>query len=315
MLWATLALGFVVAGCGEKDESVTSPARTADSGTDGQFNRKVAHLEHKLQRIRERSGDRGGGGGGAISLDGLVALGDRLGADVGATVGPPGSGAIASGGDLLSGAAWSTIKVPIALRVLEDAGGPDGLSAAQDGEIERALTASDNEAAEALFGELAATHGGTAGAADAVTEVLREAGDEETIVSTEGRDGFSPYGQTEWALPAQHRFMAALAGGCVADEASRVYVLELMGQVTSDAWGLGSAGVPARWKGGWGPGTDGRYLVRQMGIVELGSGQIVVTVAVRPDDGTFESGQTIATDVVDWLVEKADGIAQVPGAC
>ena len=32
-----------------------------------------------------------------------------------------------------------------------------------------------------------------------------------TIVSTQGRDGFSTYGQTEWSLAAQQRFMAGLA--------------------------------------------------------------------------------------------------------
>ena len=98
---------------------------------------------------------------------------------------------------------------------------------------------------------------------------MREAGDTETTVSTHGRDAFSTYGQTEWSLREQHRFMAALAGGCIASPASRRFVLGLMSQVTSDTWGLGSAGVEALWKGGWGPGVDGRYLVRQMGEIRV----------------------------------------------
>jgi hypothetical protein len=221
----------------------------------------------------------------------------------------------ASGGELTGGVAWSTIKVPIALRVLGEAGGPGGLDPTQTDLIERALTLSDNDAAATLFDGLAGRHGGVAGAARAVAAVLREAGDARTVVSTEGRDAFSPSGQTEWPLVAQHRFMAALAGGCIADRASRDYVLGLMGRVTSDQWGLGSAGAPARWKGGWGPSIDGGYLVRQMGVLEIGSSRVVVTLAVEPDDGTFASGQAIATELARWLVTRAqniDGSGQPP---
>ena len=198
------------------------------------------------------------------------------------------------------------------LRVLQDAGGPDGLTAAQRTQIELALTASDNDAAASLFDSLVQRYGGVDGAAAAVGEVLREAGDERTGVSTVGRDGFSPYGQTDWSLREQHRFMAALAAGCVGDRASREYVLDLMGEVTSDTWGLGSAGVPARWKGGWGPAPDGNYLVRQMGIVRLDGGRAVVTLAARPSDGTFESGQLLATELAQRLA--ATDVPVEPGA-
>ena len=83
-------------------------------------------------------------------------------------IGPPGAPAAFSGGNLSSGSAWSTSKVPIALRLLQDVGGPSGLSAAQADEMRRALTLSDNEAAAALFADLERAHGGLAGAAAAV---------------------------------------------------------------------------------------------------------------------------------------------------
>ena len=79
-----------------------------------------------------------------------------------------------------------------------------------------------------------------------MTKLLREAGDTGTQVSTQGRDGFSPYGQTQWSLLDQHRFMTALAGRCVVSPAAGAYLLDLMGRVTSDTWGLGSASC-ARW--------------------------------------------------------------------
>jgi hypothetical protein len=217
---------------------------------------------------------------------------------------------------LTIGAAWSTSKVPVTLRVLQEARGPTGLSSTQADEIRRALTLSDNEAALALFSELEAAHGGPTGAAAAVDEVLAEAGDATTHVSSIGRDGFTPFGQTEWSLELQELFMSQLAAGCIGSPASSEYVFGLMGEVSSDTWGLGSAGLPARWKGGWGPGTNGHYLVRQMGVFELGGGkETVVALAALPDDGSFETGQNMATSVARWAAERAAKFAGSPGGC
>jgi hypothetical protein len=205
--------------------------------------------------------------------------------------------------------------VPIAVRVLDDAGGPSGLTATQRDLISRAITASDNEAAAELFSGLERKHGGLSGASAAVTEVLRRAGDDTTTVSTVGRDGFSTYGQTEWSLPLQHQFVSELVAGCITSAASTDYVLGLMRSVTSDTWGLGSAGVPALWKGGWGPGTDGRYLLRQMGAMTVGGHQVIVTLAVRPDDGQFVTGQEVASQVAQFLAQHAARYAGPAGGC
>jgi hypothetical protein len=199
--------------------------------------------------------------------------------------------------------------------VLEDAGGPNALSAHQHDLIDRAITASDNAAAAELFAGIERRHGGLAGASDAVASVLREAGDETTQVSTQGRDGFSTYGQTEWSLPLQHRFMAALIGGCLATTASTDFLLNLMRNVTSDRWGLGSVGVPALWKGGWGPGLDGRYLLRQMGAVTVGGKEVVVTIAVRPDNGEFATGQAISSQLAQRVAKQAAQVAQSAPGC
>jgi len=92
-------------------------------------------------------------------------------------------------------------------------------------------------------------------------------------------------------------------------------VLGLMGEVSSDRWGLGSAGVPARWKGGWGPGTDGRYLVRQMGVLDTSSGPLVVTLAAIASDGSFESGQQLATKLATWAATRGTAQAGRAGGC
>lgn len=244
----------------------------------------------------------------------LDSLGERLGAQVGGTIGRPGAEPLVAG-SLQSGPAWSTIKVPITLEVIDEAGGTAGLSSARQSEIAAALTASDNEAAAALFEGLVSRNGSIAAASEAVTQTMREAGDPETVVSTQGRGTFSSYGQTEWTLPAQHAFMSGLVGGCVSTEDARSLVLGQMRSVTSDTWGLGSVGAPALWKGGWGPGLDGRYLVRQMGAVEISGVQHVVTLAVIPDSGDFGAAQSDATAVAQWLVDHAPNAEAGAGRC
>jgi len=316
---------LLIAGCGFSE--------TRDTATTTAFAAKQAAAQRKLTRLRVRlhrrklalraqrareaeesakpsaSPDRSASASGSFA-----ALESELDAEVGATIGPPG-GPAESFGSLSSGAAWSTSKVPIALRLLQDVGGPSGLSSAQAEEMRRALTLSDNEAAAALFADLERRHGGLAAASAAVGEVLREAGDGSTRISTRGRDGFSTYGQTEWSLLNQAQFVSALADGCIGTQPSREYVLDLMGEVSSDTWGLGSAGLPARWKGGWGPGVDGRYLVRQMGILYVGDHEAVVTLAAIPTDGQFESGEAMATRLAEWLAGRAERVAAAPSGC
>jgi hypothetical protein len=272
----------------------------------GELERGIEGLKQKEQhRIRARR--RPTGAAEPASLD---SIGNGLAGEVGVAVGKLGSANVQTGGGLTTGSAWSTIKVPIALSLLDEVGGPSGLTSAQKNQIEAAITLSDNAAAARLFAELERRHGGITGAAAAVTGILRAGGDTATAVSTQGRNGFSPYGQTEWSLPNQQRFMAALAGGCVGDAATTKFVLDLMGRVTSDRWGLGSLGLPARWKGGWGPGVDGRYLVRQMGVVEYGGNQLVIAIAARPADGQYLSGQTLATQLAQRVIEQGRSLDQ-----
>lgn len=248
-------------------------------------------------------------------MAGLAALEGQLPGEIGATIGSPGGPPAFAVGGLTSGSAWSTIKVPIALAVLRETGGRGSLNASQSLDIRAALTLSDNDAAAALFEELERRHGGIGGAAAAVEEILRKAGDSTTQVSTHGRNGFSPYGQTEWSLTLQHLFVSRLAAGCIAGPVSTEYVLGLMGEVSSDVWGLGSTGLPARWKGGWGPGIDGRYLVRQMGVIDVDNSDVVVTLAAIPDDGSFETAQSMATSVANWIAKQAPRFAASNGSC
>ncbi|HEV7784234.1 MAG TPA: hypothetical protein VGQ28_02790 [Thermoanaerobaculia bacterium] len=317
---------FAATGCGGSDSpsSTVQAARLKKQAVAKSHELQVLKAELQLEKEREAirkahaslaGQDPGEAPVSQSSLTGFRELEQTLPGEIGVAIGPPGSGPAASTGTLRSGSAWSTSKVPVVMRVLAEAGGPSGLSSSQQDEVRRALTLSDNEAALALFGDLERAHRGPLGAASAVDEVLREAGDESTQVSSRGRDGFTPFGQTEWPLDQQELFMSRLAAGCIGSPESTEYVLGLMGEVTSDSWGLGSAGLPARWKGGWGPGTDGRYLARQMGVLDVGGKEAVVALAVLPDDGQFATAESMATSVAKWLAQRAPEFAAPPGGC
>lgn len=269
-------------------------------------------------------GSKGSGSGGGGEEQGvpdssklsaeLDALGERIGSQVGATIGAPGAPPYVLG-SLQSGSAWSTIKVPIALQVIDEAGGVDELTSAQRADITAAITQSDNEAAARLFDILVSNHGSVEAASQALTDLLREAGDEETVVSTEPRGEYSSYGQTEWSLQAQQTFMGALLNGCIGDAGGRDFVLTKMSEVVVESWGLAAAGVPALWKGGWGPGVEDGYLVRQMGKINVDGTDYAVTIAAIADDGSFEGGQAATTEVAKWLVDHAPKDAGEPGGC
>jgi hypothetical protein len=301
-------------GCGEDatDEPTLGQSREGDAVTVQRNEKKIKNLKREV--AREQAAARRGrqtrpsdASGGLAGFDAFASSQDG---EVGVAVGSPGRGPVAVAGNLPTGAAWSTIKVPIAARVMLDKGGAGSISSAERSLIERAITASDNAAAAELWSELSKRHGGAEGAATAVSEVLASAGDTATVVSTVGRDGFSPYGQTDWSLEAQERFMAALAGGCLDPAAGGDFLLDTMSRVvSSQRWGLGSIASPARLKGGWGPGTDGRYLVRQMGVLDLPQGQLVVAVAALPSDGSLSSGTAMLDRVASWLSKNAGELA------
>jgi hypothetical protein len=204
-------------------------------------------------------------------------------------------------GDLRSGPAWSTIKVPIAIAVRKRGGGGTQPTRA-------AITASDNAAAERLWASL----GGGSAAGAAVEEVLAEAGDTATRVQTQRvRPEFTAFGQTEWSLEAQQRFMAGVS--CLSSDAADV--LDLMEQVIpAQRWGIGDLGLGAQLKGGWGPDPGGRYLVRQMGAVLLDGGKpLALSIASRPADGTLEGGTRAIGEIARWAVEHV-ATARLPSS-
>lgn len=234
--------------------------------------------------------------GSSTDTASFAALARRLGGSVGVAYAPLGVARPATSfGALTTGVGWSTMKVPLAIAVVKQANGhpPPNTFAL----MRRAITESDNSAAMALWSRLGA---GTT-AATRTQAVLGAGGDSSTVVPANAqRPGYTPFGQSEWSLAAQATFAASLP--CIANSGP---VLTLMGQVTpSQRWGIGAVSNTVAFKGGWGPGADGHYVVRQLGIVRLDDGtRIGLAVAALPRDGQFQTGIDNVDALASWAVQ------------
>jgi Beta-lactamase enzyme family len=201
-----------------------------------------------------------------------------------------GAGPVTQTGSIVSGPAWSTIKVPLAIAAL-DRPGAERLA-------ELAVTVSDNDAARALWELL----GPPEVAASAVEAVLAAAGDDETRVQTEVvRPPYTSFGQTEWTLAAQQRFAAGLSAVPGAEA-----ILELMRAIVPEQrWGFGAVVPGAAFKGGWGP--DDRHLVRQFAIVTEPGRTVAAAIANESEDGSYESGAANLTRIAEWVMRESFG--------
>ncbi len=233
----------------------------------------------------------------AAATAAVAAAEKATGARMGLSMAPVGGPATATvpwtAGIMTGGPAWSTIKLPIVLANLHA-----GTATGTESTVRAAITRSDNQAAETLTRRL----GDDAAAARAVDAELARHHDTRTrAATTSDRPDFSVLGQTMWSLPDQTVFMASMA--CTADAAP---LRTLMGQVTSDqSWGLGTL-HGSLFKGGWGPGIDGRYLVRQTGVITVGKSQYAVSMEAVASDGSFSAG----TAALDRLAASLPGVAR-----
>jgi hypothetical protein len=258
----------------------------------------------------------------ASLYDRVATVERETGAQVGVAVRPLGLGAAVTDGGLQVGWAWSTMKVPVILaryRLAEEAGEAQDTFRAN---VALAIAESNNEAIDAIFDELEQAKGGVVGASRYVEEGLLEAGDQHTKVNTVApAGGFSTFGQTRWSLIEGTRFYGALADDCLQPSAGVQQILRYMGQIVSyERWGVGQANFAGAakvlFKGGWGPNLEGRYLLRQFGILESKGRGLVVGLIAEPADGSFESGVQ-AIDRLAGAVAAATDVRAAPlrGRC
>lgn len=202
-------------------------------------------------------------------------------------------------GSWSSGAAWSTIKVPLAIAALRS--DPSALYPT----MQEAISNSDNAAADRMWSTL----GDPQAAARAVDEVLREGGDTSVIVqSNQIYPPYSPYGQTDWSTAESAIFAFGLP--CIAGAEPVLDQMRYLGG--NQQWGLAPYDDVAA-KGGWGPDPTGGYLVRQIALVTNAVGNLGVSLAAKPADGSFESGQTMLDHLGGWIEQRRDAISS--GTC
>ena len=222
---------------------------------------------------------------------------------------PLGGGPSASLGGNLPAHGWSTTKVPVLVALLR-ARGTAGLTAEEQQWAEAAITQSDNQSILDIFGDIEQLKGGLLGASNYVQSVLRASGDSETVVATAHPPpgAVTTFGQTEWAPSEAVKFFSELGRGCLLPSKQSNYVLGLMQNIEpSESWGLGSAdfGMAVAFKGGWGPEPTGSYLVRQSGIIDVGSSRgIVVSIVALPSGSgaaSFGAGTQMLTATAQWL--------------
>jgi hypothetical protein len=207
---------------------------------------------------------------------------------------------------------WSTTKVPVLVSLLR-ARGNDGLTPDELTWARAAITESDNQSVLDLFGDLEGLEGGLVGASAYIDSVLRLSGDAQTVIATASPPpgAVTTFGQTEWAPSEALKFFRALGRGCLLPAKQNRYVLGLMQHIVpSESWGLGSAGfgVPVAFKGGWGPEPTGSYLVRQSGIIDVGSTRgVAVAIVAFPSEGgsgSFATGTAMLTRASQWLRQE-----------
>ena len=291
------------------------------------------HQHSSIPPASEGGGNGGGhqapasGGGGKFLAPDAEASFESLAASLPAAVGlavePYGSEEVMEFGDLLEGGhAWSSIKVPILATVLKEGG--ETLGAEEESLAESAITASDNEAAAALFGTIEGRRGGLDGASAAVGETLHEGGSSGTEVATAPPPpgAVSTYGQTEWPVGEAARFFRSLGRCEVLGPSGTGYVESLMESVIPEQrWGLGEGGFPSDWqvgmKGGWGPEAEagGGYLVRQSGFLQDSEGGVAVAMIASDESGSYPAGASDLTQIAQWLAGELKGLGPSFPAC
>lgn len=198
-------------------------------------------------------------------------------------------------GSWTSGAAWSTIKVPLSIAALR------ADQSAAEPLMQHAISQSDNAASDQMWSML----GDPQTAAKAMDHVLQDGGNTGVVVqSQQVRPPYSPYGQTLW--PEDQLAVFAFGLPCIEGAAPVVDQMRNLGG--NQQWGLAPFAEVAA-KGGWGPEPGGGYLVRQLALVTNSSGTFGASLAAKPADGSFETGKAMLDGLGAWVDQRRNEIA------
>lgn len=171
------------------------------------------------------------------------------------------------------------------------------LTTEQQEQIAKAITRSDNDAADALWAY--------AGAAPAYAELAAELG----MADTHPDENRSESWSWTWTTPAdQARLVHAISEGSPAiTDRERLRLWELMGQVQDDqAWGVGaprSSEVTVHLKNGWVQfqSSDGLWAVNSVGHVTGQGRDYRLAIMTRTAD--FDTGRAICDEIGTWVFD------------
>lgn len=232
---------------------------------------------------------------------------DEISAEFGVVVGVTvrGGGGIVHAGEIQDAPALSTVKVPLSVaavqRKLRDGEPVEELAE----EIDAAITVSDNDSALRMWQSL----GEDEDAARALGELLAQGGDPTDTMRDRERDDYGGFGDITWSL--DHQTIFANRMGCLLGAGQ---TLDAMGRLTEEhSGGLGQL-VDAHVKGGWGDTADGRFILREFGLVGPAGAQVPVAVAVIPDDGSEEAGRAAVAEMARRIAPVVDEASANGGA-
>ncbi len=172
-----------------------------------------------------------------------------------------------------------------------------GLTGEQQEQITRAITRSDNDAADALWAY--------AGAAPAYAELAGELGLADTHPDEKRSESWS----WTWTTPADQALLvqALTEGSPAITDRDRLRLWELMGQVVDDqAWGVGaprSSEVAVHLKNGWVQfqSSDGLWAVNSVGQVTGAGRDYRLAIMTRTPD--FDTGRAICDEIGKWVFD------------
>ncbi|MEJ6550587.1 hypothetical protein PQI66_13630 [Corynebacterium sp. USCH3] len=237
----------------------------------------------------------------------LAGLTEEIEGEFGVTAGATmrAGGGIVHVGEIQEAPALSSIKVPVSVAAVQKAL-RDGRPVEElTGDIDQAITVSDNDAALRLWETL----GTDDEAAAALGGVLSQGGDPTDTTADWSRDDYEGFGDIGWTLDHQTIFANRMA--CVLGSEQP---LDAMGRLAEEhSTGLAQL-EGSRVKGGWGDTADGSFILREFGLVGPVDAQVPVAVAVIPEDGQEETARAAVAEMARRIAPLVDESSATGGA-
>lgn len=290
-VWSASALVLVALSVGVVVSAVTGDDGDGDSST---ISREAREQQQALEDdVAENSRPTDGAVSTRINAEleaAVTEVSEQYNVQIGISV--RAAGGVVHAGELQEIPAWSSVKVPVAVAATQRAM-QDGTVDDIADDVDSAITVSDNDAALRLWETLGDTDEDSARYLDSV---LRQAGDPTQTVADRDLPAYEGFGDDRWTLDNQVIFADRLA--CLTGSEQ---VLDAMGRI-ADEHRRGVGQLPGvLFKGGWGSGDDGTYLLREFGLAGAEGARVPFATAVDTPDGSDETARDAMADLAGRL--------------